>query len=506
MTDNKELYNNIKDNFDVILSRYQQNKDYLNIFDNFVNNKMELIICNHYQKLKKRKDRELRILIKVDELYSKFDNIFYNQFIDSFYILNEYKFDYLNYDSLTLDINKIIMNSDFIPYKSKIHNQLKKRLSSRTFYNTPVSDKMINNVSDIFKDIFINKDVLYFFLFFIGSCLNGMDYELFKGNIIFYGDFSIDLIELLKYNIYEITKLYIRSLTDIKFRYNNYDLKTSKLFHVSIKDFGKFKRIFKSYKELFIVICNHYYQKYQEKFLNSNIEPVFFLNKFEKKEDLFKYYQQECIIVNGEQQFRVGDIIIDFNQFLDNKKLPVNIISKKELHHLIQKNLESCPSNKNLYNVSLINFNKHQVCSRFFDSEVVSDDSNIISINQLYFFFERWFQEQHMVYNCPMKVDLKQLLILNKIETKEHYYKNIKLLSGFDKKNICLQFIGTHISIDEGKILLLLDLKSQFDLWYQQKYVNYPIIEMYDLKFYISLILRKYDPNIFGWKGFNLKS
>ena len=83
-----------------------------------------------------------------------------------------------------------------------------------------------------------------------------------------------------------------------------------------------------------------------------------------------------------------------------------------------------------------------------------------------------------------------------RIETKEHYYKNIKLLSGFDKKNICLQFIETHISNDEGKILLLLDLKSQFDLWYQQKYVNFPIIEMYDLKFYISLILRKYDPNV----------
>ena len=77
MTDNKELYNNIRDNFDVILSRYHQNKDYLNIFDNFVNNKMELIICNHYQKLKKRKDRELRILTKVDELYTRFDSIFY---------------------------------------------------------------------------------------------------------------------------------------------------------------------------------------------------------------------------------------------------------------------------------------------------------------------------------------------------------------------------------------------------------------------------------------------
>lgn len=506
MTDNKDLCNDIRENFDIILSRYQKNKDYLYIFDNFVNNKMELIICNHYQKLKRRKDRELRISTKIDELYSRFDKIFYNQFIDCFYILNNYKLGYLNYDSLTLEINNIIINSDFLPYKSKIHNQLKKKLSSRTFYNIPVSDKMITNVSDIFKDIFISKDVLYFFLFFIGSCLNGMDYELFKGNIIFYGDFSIDLIELLKYNIYEITKLYIRSLTDIKFRYNNYDLRTAKLFHVSINDFGKFKRAFKNYKELFIVVCNHYYQNYQEKFLNTNIEPVFFLNKFETKEDLFKYYKQECILVDKEQQFRAGDIITDFNYFLDDKKLPVNIISKKELNFLIQNNLESCSSNKNVYSVSLKNFSKKQVCLKFFESEVVLEDPNIISINQLHYFFEKWFQEQKMIYNCPMKMDLKQLLNSKNIDTKENYYKNIRLLSGFDKKSICLKFIRTHITNDEEKIMLLLDLKSQFDLWYQQNYVNYPILEMYDLKYYTSLTLKKYDSNIFGWKGFLLNN
>ena len=190
MTDNKKLYNNIRDNFEVILSRYQHDEDYLNIFDRFVKNKIELIICSHYQKLKKRKDRDFRISTKVNELYSKFDNIYYNQFIDCFYILNEYKFQYLNYDSLTLDLNKIIINTDFFPYKNRIHNHLKKKLSSRTFYNISVSDNMISIISNIFKDVFINEDVFYFFLFFIGSCLNGMDYELFKGNIIFYGDFQ----------------------------------------------------------------------------------------------------------------------------------------------------------------------------------------------------------------------------------------------------------------------------------------------------------------------------
>lgn len=506
MSDNKELYHGIKDNFELVLSKYEHNKDYLSIFDNFIKNRIELIICNHYQKLKKRRNRDLKILTKVEELYSKFDNIIYNHFIDCFYILNEYKFEYLKYDTLTTEVNKIIINSDVFPYKNKIHSQFKKRLSSRKFFNIPVSDNMISCIGDVFKEVFINKDVFYFFLFFIGSCLNGMDYELFKGNIIFYGDFSIDLIELLKFSIYEITKLYIRSLTDIKFRYNNYDFRTSKLFHVSIQDFSKFKKKFKNSKELFLVTCNHYYQCYQEKFLNSNIEPVFFLNRFEKKEELFKYYQQECILVDNEQQFRLGDIIIDFNYFLENKKLPNNVISKKELHYLIQKNLDFCSSNKNIYGISLKNFNKKQLCSKFFDSEVVLNEINIISINQLYFFFEKWFRRQNILYNCPMKNDLKLLLNLKKVEYKEHYYKNIKLLSDFDKRNICLQFSETYISVDKDKVLLLLDLKSQFDVWYQQKYVNYPIIELYDLKFYISLILKKYDPNLFGWRGFNLES
>ena len=100
----------------------------------------------------------------------------------------------------------------------------------------------------------------------------------------------------------------------------------------------------------------------------------------------------------------------------------------------------------------------------------------------------------------------KTIIDIEEKWTKDHYYKNIKLHSGFDKKKIFFEFVEKHISKDEEKVLLLLDLKSQFDLWYQHQYVNYPIIEMYDLKFYISLILKKYDPNIFGWKGFNFKN
>jgi Mismatch repair ATPase (MutS family) len=221
-------------------------------------------------------------------------------------------------------------------------------------------------IREIFENVFINEDVLKFFLFFIGSCLNGMDYQLFKGNIIFYGNYSIDLIELLKFSIYEVTKLYIRSLTDIKFRYNNYDLKTAKLFRVNINDFIKLKKEFKTKKEIFIIVCNYYYQKYQDKFLKANIEPVFFLNKFEKKEDLFLFYSEQCISIDKSLHFKISDIIVDFNIFLDKLKLPKNIISKKELHQLIQKNLHNCCSKKNGYNISLKNYNKQDICLRFF--------------------------------------------------------------------------------------------------------------------------------------------
>lgn len=506
MDNNKKLYIDIKNNFEKILSKCQKDKEYLEILNSFINNKLEIIVCNHYQKIKKRKDRDIKIAMMVDELYSKFENIVYNQYIDCFYILTEYKFKYLNYDSVTFEINKIIRNGDLFLYKNRIKNDLKKKISySRTIYDISISEMMISEVKNIFKNVFINNDVLQFFLFFIGSCLNGMDYELFKGNIIFYGNYSIDLIELLKFSIYEITKLYIRSLSDIKFRYNNYQLKTAKLFRVTILDFTELKKNFKSKRELFIVTCNYFYRTYQEKFLKGNIEPVFFLNRFDNKNDLFLYYQQENISFDKKQQFRISDIITDFNLFLDRKKLPTNIISKKELHQLIQTNLYHCCLNKNLYHVSLQNFNKQDICHQFFNSEIVEENSNIISVNQLYFFFEKWFHEQNILYNCPMRSDLKLLLSSKNIETKDHYYKNIKLLSHFDKKKICSQFRDSYINTDVEQKLLLLDLKAQFDLWYQQQYSNYPLIDLHDLKFYISIILTKYDPNIFGWQGFSLK-
>ena len=423
---NKELSNNIKNNFEMILLRCQQDKEYLEILDGFVSNKLEIIICNYYQKIKKRKERDIKILKMVDELYSKFQNIVYNQYIDCFYTLDEYKFKYLSFDSLTHEINKIIKNGELFYFKNRIKIELKKKISSsRIIYDIPISSSMISHVKDTFRDVFINDDVLEFFLFFIGSCLNGMDYELFKGNIIFYGNYSIDLIELLKFSIYEITKLYIRSLTDIKFRYNNYDLKTAKLFRITINNFTGLKKDLKNKKELFIITCNYFYQTYQEKFLKGNIEPVFFLNKFDTKDELFLYYQQESISIDMGQQFRISDIITDFNLFLDRKKLPINIINKKELHHLIQNNLHNCCLNKNIYQISLKNFNKQDICLQFFNSEIIQENSNIISINQIYFFFEKWFREQNILYNCPLKSDLKLLLNSKNIDGSNQIQGNV---------------------------------------------------------------------------------
>lgn len=105
-----------------------------------------------------------------------------------------------------------------------------------------------------------------------------------------------------------------------------------------------------------------------------------------------------------------------------------------------------------------------------------------------------------------MKSDLKLLMNSKGIEMKEHYYRNIKLAFMFDKKKICNKFKEEYIDDDNDKKLLLLDLKSQFDIWYQSDYSNYPVIDLPDLKYYMSLILKKYDPNIFGWIGFHLKN
>ena len=126
-----ELSNNIKNNFGVILLKCQQDQEYLEILDGFVSNKLELIICNYYQKIKKRKERDIKILKMVNELYSEFHNIYYNQYIDCFYLLDDYKFKYLSFDSLTHEINRIIKNGDLLYFKSRIKNELKKKYPPR---------------------------------------------------------------------------------------------------------------------------------------------------------------------------------------------------------------------------------------------------------------------------------------------------------------------------------------------------------------------------------------
>lgn len=499
----------IKNDIDVSIidlsSKYNDNEEYLKILYSFIHNKLESYVFKLYQKQKKKKEKNIIIRSIISKLFQRYNTIYYNKHLDIFYHVDAGKFKNVNYDSLIIDIHKYIKenNPNLLTHKISIYNNFRKELTNRNMYDISIKKNTINKIKKIFDSIFLNETILEVFLFFIGLSLNNVEDELLQGNIIFYGDNTIEFIELLKYSIFEITKLYIRPLSDIKFKYNHYDLKTCKLFYININNFHYFKQTFNDNKELFVLVCNHIYHEKK----NSDIrqiqgtEPIFFMNQFINKEDIFHYYMEHYIVEDCEMHVKKSDIVIDFNLFLLKENLPSNMISKKDLEAFIQKYFRKNSMYRNSYHISLIQFNKINCCMDFVKDKLVKQDSNIISLDDLYFFFKVWFEKKEISYSCFSKQDLKNMFISLYFSFENNYIYNYNILE-FNKKDICKQFQYTHIQSKEGEDIILLDLKLYFDNWYVSNYRDYPLFDLFTIKYYFSLLLGDYNPYILGWKNY----
>ena len=505
--------NEIHKTVDLIIKE-KKNKDnknineFIEIFDNFTKKKLSLILENEYKKKIKKRLFEKKINDVVKLLLIEFKNMYYNSANNYFYIFENNYLHFFDYDNISIDIKNYLIDKrgDMINYKNKIKNSLKKELFKKSIYDLKINQTMIKKVIHIFKPIFIDEKTTFFFIFFIGSCINNMDFNLFKGNLIFYGtEYSHHFIAFIKYNIYDITKLYIRSLSDIKYKYNtNYDFKTCKLFHILIEDFIDFKKKFKEIKELFIIVCNYFFKTYQEEYLKFNNGPIFFLNQFETNDSLFLYYKDKNINDLNDDNIKAIDIITDFTIFLNTNKLPLNLISKKDIVSLMNKYLPFSNNSKSSFKISLNNFNKEKILENYFESEIIIDANNTINIHQLEFFFELWFKKRNIPYNCLTKMELKLFFEKKKIIFTHNELQNIKLLS-FNKRNIALQFKKKYIKSKKNNILTLIDLKVKFDDWYSSEFINYPLFDLNDLKLYFSQVLESnYNFEVFGWVHFNL--
>lgn len=506
MTNNNNNYIlNIKDCTHNLIENNENDLFKLEILNDFFLNKINYLFEKECNKIKKKKKDELQINIESEKILKLFKNIYYNQFLNFFYHYDKNTLKIINYDSIIVKMNLKLDQKNLLQYKNKINNNIKNSLKKKIFLDIIPDENDIKIIDGIFKDIFINNDILKYFLYFIGSCLNNQEYNLFNGNIIFFGNYAAELIEILKYYIYDITKLYIRSLSDIKFRYNNYILKTSILFNISINDFQQLKNDLKKNKELFMIVCNYYFKNNSFIENNCNLHHMFYLNKFNSKFDFFSFYLNKNTELNENEELKIVDVYTDLNNFLISEKLPSNLITNKDINQFMHDHFDNCFKKKNVYKLKLLNHNKQDIFDLFYKNHIIQEENNTVSINQIEFFFKKWYRSENFRYSCLSKFEIKKYISLkNDIIFKDNQYLNIKILN-FDKKEIYSKYCIENLIESENSIICLLDIKNNFDIWFNKNYNNYPELSLNETKYYLYLFLHNYDELKFGWCGYKVK-
>lgn len=504
---NIQYIEKIKQKLDYLIEQNLK-EDRLEVLAKIFETKVEYLFNSEYNKVVKKREEDKLVTAEKQQFKKQFKNIFYNKFLGHYYLYEKGNFRIINYDLITIQIHKKLDKKKLLSYKNKIYYQVKNSLKNKNFLDYQVDSRDEEDINYIFKGVFLNTSILKYFYYFIGACLNNQDFNLFNGNIIFFGSQAYQLIEILKYYIYDVTKLYIRSLSDIKFRYNNYDFKTAILFRVNINDFEQIKNQLKNKKELFMSIC-HYYFTHSDFIRNndSELKPIFYLNHFNDKVDFFRQYINENTIIDPLEELKIGDIYLNFVRYLKEKNLPNNIITQKDVNSIMLDQYQNITTNKKyVYQLKLIKYDKLKLLEKYVLDQFVTDESNYLNLNEINFFFKKWYKNLNLEFSCLTKQEIKKYLlsIISKSLIKDSCYYNYKLIN-YDKKKIFQEFCQDSIIEENDQNIHLIDVKPYFDQWIGNNYSNIPDININEIKFYLQIHLSPYDQNIFGWKNYKLK-
>lgn len=479
-------------------------EDRLEVLAKIFETKVEYLFNNEYNKVVKKREEDKLVTAEKQQFKKQFKNIFYNKFLGHYYLYEKGNFRIINYDLITIQIHQKLDKKKLLSYKNKIYYQVKNSLKNKNFLDYQIDYKDENDINNIFNEVFLNDSILKYFYYFIGSCLNSQDFNLFQGNIIFFGNQAYQLIEILKYYIYDVTKLYIRSLSDIKFRYNNYDFNTAILFKVNINDFELIKNQLKNKKEIFMSICHYYFTHPDFIKNNDQLKPIFYLNQFSDKITFFRQYIKENTIIDSQEELKIGDIYINLSTYLKDKNLPYNLITQKDVNSIMVDKYQDIATNKKyVYQLKLIKYDKLKLMEKYVSNHFIIDQNNYLNLSEVDFFFKKWFKGLYLEYSCLTKNEIKKYLlcILKDKQDRDNCYYDYRLIN-YDKKKIFLEFCQDNIIPDNKQNIHLIDIKPYFDQWISKNYNNIPDINMSEIKYYLQKFLSPYDNNIFGWKNY----
>ena len=357
------------------------------IYLKFLKEKVPNFIERAIKKMQERSLHKEQIDDTINTIYKKHcvNRYLYHPNINGFYEIVDFQLKKLSSDRILLNLRHFIPET-LIQYRTQIMRSLKANICKNVLIEWTPPKKCINRITNFIKQLFNSEDETIFFMTIIGAIVNNREDIIIDKDIIhmWYGPRLTSTLDLIQQLIYNSMCSYSSFWNRVKKRMHKYPLQQIWYLHFPKRNTERLTKVLKSSPELFICVCSYYFRN------NS-------LSKWEKNplicrtltmmsnEDIFTKYLSSNLISNTRGYLQLSEIEEDFKEYLNDNKLPPNMLTVRELREYIEKKFKKVQNKKGwLYCGSLHVDSDYDIFERFTiemlepvkleEDEVIQDD------------------------------------------------------------------------------------------------------------------------------------
>ena len=353
----------IKDVIDNLLKEHDKD-DLLKVFKEKVPNFIERAI----KKMQERSLNREQIDDTINNIYKKYciNRYLYHPNINGFYEIVDFQLKKLSSDRILLNLRHYIPES-LIQYRTQIMRSLKANICKNVLVEWNPPKKCITRITNFIKQLFNSEDETIYFMTIIGGIVNNREDIIIDKDIIhmWYGPRLTSTLDMIQQLIYNSMCSYSSFWNRVKKRMHKYPLQQIWYLHFPKRNTERVTKVLKSSPELFICVCSYYFRTNTLSRWEKNPTICRTLSML-CNEDIFTKYLSTNLISKTRGYLQLSEIEEDFKEYLNDNKLPPNMLTVRELREYIEKQFKKVQNKKGwLYCGSLHVDSDYDIFERF---------------------------------------------------------------------------------------------------------------------------------------------
>jgi hypothetical protein len=495
-----ELHNKIDELYDA----YKDDNIIVQKLNNYIINELPTILSNTKQSIINRKNRKLLLQEAHDIFVKQFINnnkYFYCNTSEIFFIYDHEHYSTIREDTIIHTIlSALRLREDLLPWKFKIKTSIIKNIKDISILNSLPESNTIQNVQNIFINIFETKNEIKYFLTILGDIVlkkNNNNINIISNNL----KNLLRIIENISSQYFGHSSI----VNQFKFKYCDHNYNDCRIL-VANNCPEVEETIFKSIIDIIIVSCY-----YSNRFSNSDnflelshdkefVDRILFL-KNNTQDEILKKFIDSKIQTSDNASISMKNMLYLWKLYLEELKLPF-IISNVNIKILLKKILKYDEESENFIDCTS---NKIPFVSKFlnFWDETIVDDPHeyYIEIDEICILFKNYTGLNNK------NIYINEESILNIIK---HFYPDTnidgKYICGitcnqWNKQNDIVEFINKKyndaVKAQElDKKFSLYELYNDYSRNYCKKNKNLIVISKTYFDLFLCNILSTYSQNI----------